>query len=52
MIYLHLGAGDLGRIRFAFSPAWEAVTSLRTLGTATDAGLHGWWLQAVRPRLS
>lgn len=51
MIYLHLGAEDLGRIRFAFSPAWETVTSLRTLATAADTGLHGWWLRAVRPSL-
>lgn len=51
MIYLHLGVEDLGRIRFAFSPAWETVTSLRTLGTAADTGLHGRWLRAVRPRL-
>lgn len=51
MIYLHLGVEDLGRIRFAFSPAWEAVTSLRALGAAADTGLHGWWLRAVRPRL-
>jgi DNA-binding transcriptional ArsR family regulator len=52
VIYLHLGAEDLRRIRFAISPAWETVTSLRTLGTAADTGLHSWWLRAVRPRLS
>jgi DNA-binding transcriptional ArsR family regulator len=51
VIYLHLGVEDLGRIRFAFSPAWETVTSLRALGTAADTGLHGRWLRAVRPRL-
>jgi DNA-binding transcriptional ArsR family regulator len=51
VIYLHLGVEDLGRIRFAFSPAWETVTSLRTLGAAADTGLHGWWLRAVRSRL-
>jgi hypothetical protein len=51
VIYLHLGVEDLGRIRFAFSPAWETVTSLRTLGTAADTGLHGWWLRTVRRRL-
>jgi DNA-binding transcriptional ArsR family regulator len=52
VIYLHLRVEDLGRVRFAFSPAWETVISLRTLGTAADTGLHGWWLRAVRPRLS
>lgn len=51
VIHLHLGVEDLGQIRFAFSPAWETVTSLRTLGAAADTGLHGRWLRAVRPRL-
>jgi hypothetical protein len=52
VIYLHLRVEDLGQVRFAFSPAWETVISVRTLGTAAETGLHGWWLRAVRPRLS
>ncbi len=52
MIRLHLDAEDTRRIRFASSPLWEAVTSLRTL---TDASrrwhLHQPWRQHARARL-
>jgi DNA-binding transcriptional ArsR family regulator len=51
VIHLHLGVADISRIRFAFSPVWETVTSVRTLTAASDTGVHGWWLRAVRPRL-
>ncbi|WP_208115454.1 ArsR/SmtB family transcription factor [Labedaea rhizosphaerae] len=40
---------DLGRVRFACSPLWEAVTSVRRL--AAPSGLHRPWLAAVQPRL-
>jgi DNA-binding transcriptional ArsR family regulator len=52
VIRLHFGADDLGRVRFAISPIWEAITSLRTL-TATDSGiqLHRPWRVLVRGRL-
>ena len=40
---------DLGRVRFACSPLWEAVTSVRRL--AAPSGLHGPWLAQVQPRL-
>lgn len=52
MIHLHLDVADVGRIRFAFSPTWEAVTSLRALTIAADAGVHGRWLRTVGPRIT
>lgn len=52
MIRLRFGMADLSRIRFAFSPAWEAVTSLRALTGASPAGLHAPWLARVAPRLA
>lgn len=51
VIYLHFGAADLSRVRFAFSPVWETVTSLRRLTAASPSGLHAPWLERVRPRL-
>lgn len=52
MIRLHFGSEDIGRVRFAFSPVWETITSLRTL-TATGGGLqmHRPWREWVRGRL-
>ncbi|MBM7787027.1 ArsR/SmtB family transcription factor [Tenggerimyces flavus] len=52
MIELDLSPADLSRIRFAFSPVWETVTSLRTLAGSAANGLHGPWLRDVRPRLA
>jgi len=43
---------DVARIRFAFSPAWELVASLRTLQDAARQAIHLPWTRAVRPRLS
>lgn len=51
MIHLHCGAEDLGRTRFAFSPVWETVTSLRILTADSSTGVHAPWLQHVRPQL-
>lgn len=52
MIRLHFGSEDIGRVRFALSPMWETITSLRTL-TATRGGLqmHRPWRDWVRGRL-
>lgn len=52
MIQLRFGVEDLGLVRFAFCPAWEAVLSLRTLATASPNGLYGPWLRDVRPKLA
>lgn len=52
MIRLHFGQDDLGRARFAMSPLWETVTSLRTLTTADGAlQLHRPWREQLRGRL-
>ncbi|WP_460662671.1 ArsR/SmtB family transcription factor [Kribbella swartbergensis] len=49
MITIRLNAGDVSRIRFALSPVWEAVTSVRALSNNTARSVHGPWLQKVRP---
>ena len=49
MIRLRLSAEDLSRIRFAFSPLWETVTSLRTLTGRHE--LHRPWVRQVSPVL-
>ena len=52
MIRLHLTPADARRIRFASSPLWEAVTSLRTLtDTSRRWHLHQPWRDQVRSRL-
>jgi DNA-binding transcriptional ArsR family regulator len=43
---------DVGQVRFALSPTWETVTSLRALTGASPTGLHAPWLARVRPRLA
>ncbi|MBG0829002.1 winged helix-turn-helix transcriptional regulator [Planomonospora sp. ID67723] len=43
---------DLARLRFAFSPAAEAVASLRLLQDPGRHTLHLPWIRAVRPRLA
>ncbi|MFE3448177.1 DUF5937 family protein [Nonomuraea sp. NPDC059194] len=42
---------DVARIRFAFSPVWELVASLRTLRDPARQSVHLPWIKAVRPRL-
>jgi DNA-binding transcriptional ArsR family regulator len=51
VIRLRFGTADVGRVRFALSPTWEAVTSLRALTSASPTGLHGPWLARARPQL-
>ncbi|HET6738421.1 MAG TPA: helix-turn-helix domain-containing protein [Kribbella sp.] len=51
MITIRLSAEDVGRIRFALSPVWEAVTSVRALSNNTARSVHGPWLQKVRPTI-
>ncbi|MDP4506143.1 ArsR/SmtB family transcription factor [Nonomuraea turcica] len=43
---------DVARIRFAFSPMWELVASLRTLQQPARHSIHLPWLKAVRHRLA
>ena len=48
MIQLKVGAADLRRVRFAFSPIRETVMSLRALASAGQGShLHRPWLSAV-----
>lgn len=42
---------DVARTRFAFSPLWELVASLRTLRDPARQAVHLPWMRAVRPRL-
>ncbi|MEO3871400.1 DUF5937 family protein [Nonomuraea sp. B12E4] len=42
---------DVARIRFAFSPMWELVASLRTLQTPARQSIHLPWIKAARPLL-
>ncbi|WP_242454219.1 ArsR/SmtB family transcription factor [Bailinhaonella thermotolerans] len=46
------GPEDVARVRFAFSPLWELVISLRTLRAPGAHALHLPWVRAVRPRLT
>src|SRR5215213_1098394 len=39
---------DLARLRFAISPMWEVVASLRRLRTPSGAGIHLPWLNELR----
>lgn len=49
MITIRLTIDELSRIRFAFSPVWETVTSVRALSNNGSDSLHGPWLRRVRP---
>jgi DNA-binding transcriptional ArsR family regulator len=52
VIRLHLRPEDIGRVRFAVSPMWETITSLRAL-TAPAGGLqvHRPWREWARGHL-
>jgi DNA-binding transcriptional ArsR family regulator len=45
-------ATDMARTRFAVSPLWEVVASVRTLRTAGPHALHRGWIREVAPRLA
>jgi DNA-binding transcriptional ArsR family regulator len=42
---------DLSRSRFAVSPVWELVTSLRVLAGGNAGGVHEPWLRETRRRM-
>ncbi|MEV4564773.1 DUF5937 family protein [Nonomuraea sp. NPDC049419] len=46
-----LSPEDVARLRFAFSPMWELVASLRTLRAPSRQSVHLPWIKVVRPRL-
>jgi DNA-binding transcriptional ArsR family regulator len=51
MVELQFGAEDVARTRFAFSPNWELVGSLRTLRMPAAHALHLPWVEETRPVL-
>ncbi|MEU6035219.1 DUF5937 family protein [Actinomadura sp. NPDC047616] len=51
MIEFVFGPDDVARVRFAFSPLWELVRSVRVLADPSAHALHLPWMRAVRPRL-
>ncbi len=51
MLELAFSAEDLARTRFAISPVWEAVASVRVLGAPGAHALHLPWVKRVRTRL-
>lgn len=49
---LDYSAAELAHTRFALSPLWEAIASLRVLSFPAEHPLHHPWERAVRPRLT
>jgi DNA-binding transcriptional ArsR family regulator len=52
MLELEFSPDDVARIRFAFSPLWEAVVSLRALRTPAQRALHLPWIRRARTALA
>ncbi|WP_328433089.1 ArsR/SmtB family transcription factor [Streptomyces sp. NBC_00425] len=52
MIEIEFAMEDVARTRFAISPLWEVVASVRVLKGADSHGLHRTWADQVRPRLA
>ncbi|MCK1817656.1 helix-turn-helix domain-containing protein [Streptomyces sp. XM4011] len=52
VLEIEFAAQDVARTRFALSPLWEVVASLRVLLGADAHGLHRRWTEAVRPRIA
>jgi DNA-binding transcriptional ArsR family regulator len=51
MIEIVLAHSDLARVRFAHSPVYELVASLRVLQDPSRQLIYGRWLAVARPRL-
>ncbi|MGK5550525.1 DUF5937 family protein [Actinomadura kijaniata] len=51
MIEFECAPQDVARVRFAFSPLWELVHTLRVLDDPARFALHLPWVHRVRPRL-
>jgi DNA-binding transcriptional ArsR family regulator len=51
MVIFEFGIEDLARLRFAISPMWEVVASLRRLRDPSAAGPHLPWIDGLRGRL-
>lgn len=51
MLELRLDARDLAHTRFAVSPLWEVVASVRVLARGDGHAVHGSWVRRVHHRL-
>jgi hypothetical protein len=51
MVRYEFGLTDLARLRFAISPMWELVISLRALRDPSEAAMHLPWVRSVRERV-
>ncbi|MFI1867616.1 ArsR/SmtB family transcription factor [Streptomyces jumonjinensis] len=51
-VEIEFTAEDVARTRFAVSPLWEVVASVRVLKGADDQGVHRRWAEQVRPLLA
>lgn len=51
MLELRFTAQDLALTRFALSPVWEAMASVRVLGSPGEHALHLPWVRRTRARL-
>ena len=51
LLELAFSAQDLAHTRFAFSPVWEAVASVRVLRQPGDHALHLPWVKETRARI-
>ncbi|WP_351224818.1 winged helix-turn-helix domain-containing protein [Streptomyces sp. NPDC002133] len=52
LVEIEFSAEDVARTRFAVSPLWEVVASVRVLKGADLQGMHRRWAEQVRPRLA
>ncbi|MFC5848576.1 ArsR/SmtB family transcription factor [Deinococcus petrolearius] len=52
MIVLTLTPQDLTKLRFAFSPLWELVASVRALRAPSEQAIHASWTRRVREAVS
>ena len=51
MVRYEFELSDLARLRFAISPMWELVISLRALRDPSEAAMHLPWVRSVRERV-
>ncbi|GAA3252174.1 ArsR family transcriptional regulator [Dactylosporangium siamense] len=51
MVAIGLSAGGVARVRFAISPLWETIASIRVLRDPGAHAIHLPWVRRVRPRL-
>lgn len=52
LLEIEFSAEDVARTRFAMSPLWEVVNSVRVLKGADPQGMHRRWAEQVRPLLA